>query len=219
MITFVTRRSFPAGSLARLAAPLASEAQPAGMIHRIGFLHPSSPSSTVDSGYAKIFQQELAALGYIDGQNLTIDYRWGEGDSGRLLASAADLARRDVALIVAPNNPAIVAAKQATSTIPIVMAIAVDPIGQGFVTSFARPGANITGLTWSQGPEVAGKNLELLKEVVRHLSRVGGLVDGNLSGIAAYTRAATEAAQKLRLSLRLAEFRRSPGPGHACHAA
>ena len=201
------RRTFLIGTGAViLAAPLAVDAQQAGT-YRIGFLHPSSSSSAVDSTYAKVFEQELNALGYINGKNLTIEYRWADGDTGRLLSSAADLVQRQVAVIVAPNNPAIVAAKLATSTIPIVMAIAVDPIGQGFVASFARPGANITGLTWSQGPEVAGKNLELLKDVVPHLSRVGGLVDGTLQGIAAYTRAATEAAEKLRLSLRLAEFR------------
>jgi len=80
---------------------------------------------------------------------------------------AADLLRRDVALIVAPNNPAIAAAKRATSTAPIVMAIAVDPIGQGFFASFARPGGHVTGLTWSEAPGIAGKNIELLKEVAR----------------------------------------------------
>src|SRR5215470_7977624 len=97
-----------------VAAPLAASAQEPKQ-HRIGFLNPSSASSPGDSGYAKVFQRELAALGYINGQNLAIEYRWAEGDAGRLSALAADLVRRDVALIVAPNNPAIAAAKQATS--------------------------------------------------------------------------------------------------------
>src|SRR5215813_10987131 len=200
------RRRFLQVTAGGLAAARAADAEEP-RLHRIGFLHPSSASSPVDSGYAKVFQQELSALGYTDGQNLAIEYRWAEGDPGRLAAMAADLVRRDVALIVAPNNPAIAAAKQATSTTPIVMAIAVDPIGQGFIGSFARPGGNITGLTWSQAPDVAGKNIELLKEVAPHVVRIGGLVDATLPAIAAYTRAASEAAQKLRMSLRLAEFR------------
>jgi putative tryptophan/tyrosine transport system substrate-binding protein len=211
----ISRRDLLKGAAAGVCAvPCvagAIEARP----YRIGFLHASSPSAVVDATYASIFERELEVLGYIEGQKVTIEYRWAEGNAERLLALAAELVRREVAVIVAPNNPAIAAAKQATATIPIVMAIAVDPIGQGFISSFAKPGGNITGLTWSQGSEVAGKNLELLKDVVPRLSRVGGLVDGTFQGIVAYTRAAIDAAQKLRLVLRPVEFRAASDLEHA----
>jgi putative ABC transport system substrate-binding protein len=133
------RRSFLAVLVSGVVAPLAGEAQPAGKVWHIGFLHPGSPAAAADQRYADILRQELRALGYVEGHNLVIEYRWGEGSQERLREFASDLVKREVAVIIAPNNPAIIAAKHATTTIPIVTAVAVDPVGQGFIASFAKP--------------------------------------------------------------------------------
>jgi len=201
------RRTFLAllpGSL--LAAPLAAEGQQASKVWRIGFLHPGSAAAAADQRYADVFRQELRALGYVEGQNLVIEFRWGEGSPERLRELASDLVRREVAVIIAPNNPAIIAAKHATATIPIVAAVAVDPVGQGFIASFAKPGGNVTGLTYTLEFEVAGKNLELLKELLPRLSRVEGLVDATLPGIAKYRAGAVAAARRLSLAFSTVEF-------------
>jgi putative ABC transport system substrate-binding protein len=191
-----------------LGTPLAAGAQPPGHVWRVGFLHPGSPTAIADRTYVDIFRRELRDLGYVEGQNLTIEYRWGEERDDRLPELALDLVKRGVAVIVAPNNPAIIAAKNATRTIPIVTAVAVDPVGQGLIKSFARPGGNVTGVTYTQGFEVAGKNLELLKEALPRLSQVAGLVDTTLPGVAAYKRAAAEVAPRLGLVFAPIEFRR-----------
>ena len=200
------RRTFLAGTPALLAAPLAAAAQPAGKVWRIGFLHPGSAAAAADQSYADVLRQELRALGYVEGQNLVIEFRWGEGSPERLREFASDLVRREVAVIIAPNNPAIIAAKHATTTIPIVAAVAVDPVGQGLIASFAKPGGNVTGLTYTQEFEVAGKNLELLKELMPRLSRVAGLVDTTLPGIAKYRASAVAAAHRLGLAFSTVEF-------------
>jgi putative ABC transport system substrate-binding protein len=204
----MTRRTFLCGLTGAFAVQRAAEAQQTGKVWRIGFLHPGSRAADADQGYADVLRQELRALGYIEGQNLIIEYRWAEDSSERLREFASDLVRREVAVIVAPNNPAIFAAKHATTTIPIVTAVAVDPVGQGFIASFPKPGTNITGVTYTQGFEIAGKNLELLKEFMPRLSRVAGLVDATLPGIAAYRAAAVAAAQRLSLAFSTIEFHR-----------
>jgi len=152
-----------------LAFGLVAEAQQAGKVPRIGFLSGSPPSSI--KARTEAFRQGLRDLGYVEGKNIVIEWRSGEGKRDRFPAVAADLVRLKVDLIVTAGPLVTRAAKQATSTIPIVMAQDPDPVGNGFVASLARPGGNITGLS-SLAPGLTGKQLELLKEIVPKLSRV-----------------------------------------------
>jgi len=166
------RRTFlamvPAGLL---VAPLAARAQPAGKVPRVGFLLGFSPgpSREVDA-----FQRGLRELGYIEGQNIAIDYRYARGQVERLPELAAELVRLNPDVIVAPYTPPALAAKRATSMIPIVFAGVADAVGAGLIANLGRPGGNITGLT-STGAELGGKRLELLKQVISKASRVAVL--------------------------------------------
>ncbi len=155
-----------------LGAPLAAEAQAPAKVPRIGFLSSRSPTETAP--YLGVFRQGLRELGYVEGQNIAIEYRFAEGRPERLPALAAELVRLKVDVMVTTASPAPQAAKQATSTIPIVFAASGDPVSEGLVASLARPGGNITGLS-SISPEVVGKQLELLKEVAPQVSRVAVL--------------------------------------------
>jgi putative tryptophan/tyrosine transport system substrate-binding protein len=149
---------------------ICGEAQQPGKIFRIGFL-----DSSTASGIAVLvdaFRQELHKLGWIEGKNITIEYRFAEQKPERLPELAADLVRLKVDLIVVSGGPVPLAAKKATATIPIVMTIAVDPVGAGLVASLARPGGNITGLS-ALSPELNSKRLEVLKDAVPKLARVG----------------------------------------------
>src|SRR5215831_2584725 len=151
------RRTFLAGTGAvLLAAPLAVEAQQAGKVHRIGYLGTSPPSGTAAPLW-NAFLQGLRDHGYVEGQNLVIERRYSEGKAERLPDLAAELVRLRIELIVAPSTPAAHAAKQVTSTTPIVTVVAGDPIATGLVQSLARPGGNVTGLT-AQGPDLSGKS-------------------------------------------------------------
>jgi putative ABC transport system substrate-binding protein len=149
---------------------LSADAQQTGKMFRIGFL-----DGTTASGMAVLvdaFRHELSKLGWIEGKSITIDYRFAEGKSDRLPALAADLVRLKVDLIVVVGTAAALAAKHATTTIPIVTASSDDPVGAGLVASLARPGGNITGLS-TLAPELNTKRLEILKDAVPNLSRVG----------------------------------------------
>jgi len=146
-----------------------AEAQQPTKIPRIGYLSGSSPSTS--PARRKAFQQGLHELGYVEGKNMIIEWRFAEEKFDRLPALAAELVRLKVDIIVTAGPQATRPAKQATSTIPIVMAQDPDPIGDGFVASLARPGGNITGLS-SLAPELSGKQLELMKEIVPKLSHV-----------------------------------------------
>jgi len=152
-----------------LAFGLIAEAQQPKKVPRIGYLSGSPPFSIAERTEA--FRQGLRELGYMEGKNIVIEWRSGEGKRDRFPAVAADLVRLKVDLIVTAGPLVTRAAKQATSTIPIVMAQDPDPVGNGFVASLARPGGNITGLS-SLAPGLTGKQLELLKEIVPKLSRV-----------------------------------------------
>jgi putative tryptophan/tyrosine transport system substrate-binding protein len=152
-----------------LALSFPAQAQQPKKVPRIGFLSGSPPSSIKASTEA--FRQGLRDLGYVEGKNIVIEWRSAEGKRDRLPALAADLVRLKVDLIVTAGPLVTRAAKEATSTIPIVMAQDPDPVGNGFVASLARPGGNITGLS-RLAPELSGKQLELLKEIVPKLSRV-----------------------------------------------
>ena len=171
------RRGFIVGAAAVLVAPLAAAQQP-NQVPRIGLLSGSSPSSVASR--IEAFRQGLHELGYVEGQNIVIEYGYADGKPDRLPALAADLVRLKVNLIVTGGPAPTRAAKAATSTIPIVMALDPDPVGNGFVASLARPGGNITGLS-IVAPELSGKRLELLKEILPKLARVAAV--GNLSDL------------------------------------
>jgi putative tryptophan/tyrosine transport system substrate-binding protein len=155
-----------------LAFRVAVEAQQPKKVPRIGYLSVSSPSAM--STRTEAFRQGLRELGYVEGKNIVIEYRYAEGKFDRLPALAAELVRLKVDIIVTAGPPATRSAKEATVTIPIVFAQDGDPVASGFVASLARPGGNITGLS-TLAPELSGKRLELLKEIVPRLSRVAVL--------------------------------------------
>ncbi len=167
-----TRRAF-IGTLAGglLTAPLAAEAQQAAKIARIGYL---STNLATAPHLPEAFRQGLHDLGYVEGRNVVIEYRDAEGKFERLPALAAELVALKVDVILAPTTLAAVAAKQTTRTLPIVFAAAADPVGSGLVTSLARPGGNVTGLSILL-PELVGKSLEHLKQVVPGVNRVAVL--------------------------------------------
>jgi putative ABC transport system substrate-binding protein len=157
-----------------LAQPLAAEAQQAAKVFRIGILGHFPPTEPEVSRLWEGFLQGLRELGYVEGQNIVIERRYSEGRFERLPALAAELVGLRVDLILATATPGAVAAKQATSTIPIVMTHHSDPVGTGLVASLAKPGGNITGLSLLS-PEIAVKRLDLLKQVVPKISRVAVL--------------------------------------------
>jgi len=172
----IGRRTFLAGTGAvLLAAPLAADAQQAGKVPRIGFLAAAAPSDV--SARLDAFRQGLRALGWVEGQNIVIDYRFAEGRYDRLPDLAAELVRLKVDIIVSVASQGVAAAKNATETIPIVMISVGDPVGLGFVASLARPGGNVTGSSFSVGLEIVGKGLELLKETVPKVRRVAILLN------------------------------------------
>ena len=188
-----------------LAAPLAIEAQPPAKVHRIGWLGVGSPP--VAGHLVEAFRQGLREVGYVEGKDIVIEYRWAEGRFERLPELAADLVRLKVDVVFAVNMPAVLAARDATKTIPLVTAAAVDPVESGLVASLARPGGNITGLTTNAGPEIVGKQLELLKEAVPKVSRVAVLWNPNNRAAGPSLREAEVAARSLKLQLQLLEVR------------
>jgi putative ABC transport system substrate-binding protein len=163
------RRSFITLLGGAAAWPLAARAQQVGKLPTIGFLGSATP--LVESQRVAAFVQRLRELGWIENRNVAIEYRWGEGRDERFAEIAAEFVQLKVDLIIAPTTPAATAAKQATSTIPIVFVGAGDPVGTGLVASLGRPGGNVTGLSL-QTPETSAKRLELLREVVPNLRRL-----------------------------------------------
>jgi putative ABC transport system substrate-binding protein len=177
--------------------------QPVKKTPRIGFLWASrGPSPDARTG----IHQGLRKLGYIDGQNITIEYRYAQGKFERLPVLAAELVRLHVAVIVTGGSTATRAAKEATSTIPIVMTNDNDPVASGFVTSLARPGGNITGVSTLR-PEISGKRLELLKEVLPGLSRVAVLGASDNPGNPQALSEAEQAATALKIQLQYLDIR------------
>jgi len=192
-----------------LAAPLTARAQPAVSLPRIGYLAPGYPSDPrVGERFLQAFRQGLRQLGYVEGQNIVIEFRSAEGKYDRLSALATELIRFKVNVIVAPASPATQAAKQATKTIPIVMVNVADPVATGFVASLARPGGNVTGLSLML-PELVAKQLELLKEVVPKVSRVALLWNPANPSNAPLVQHAQDAARALKVLLQLLEARDS----------
>jgi putative tryptophan/tyrosine transport system substrate-binding protein len=193
--------------LSLLAAPLAAEAQQATQVHRIGFLHPGL--SLPEPPNLEALRQGLREMGYVEGQNLVIASRYAEGREERLPDLAAELARLKVDVIVAGGGAVVIRAAQgATRTIPIVMAGTSDPVAEGLVASLARPGGNITGLSYLTA-EIPGKRLELLKEAVPQSTRIAVLVNPASALYEPAMHNLTVAAQALGLQLHVVEVRRA----------
>ena len=155
--------------------PSCLRAEQSSKIHRIGFMVTGSLQSPEQRGIIEAFQQGLRERGYVEGQNIVIQYQSADGKIERFTELARELVDHHPDLIVASNTPAALAAKQATTTIPIVVPVMGDPVGDGLVTSLARPAGNITGMTFL-GPELATKRLELLKQALPTMSRVAALL-------------------------------------------
>jgi putative ABC transport system substrate-binding protein len=185
-----------------LAAPLAAEAQQAGRVPLVGYL---SPASARSPGYV-IFRQSLRELGYIDGQNIAFDDKFAHGQATRLPALAIELVRENVDIIVANSPPAIRAVKDATRTIPVVMLTGDDPVRSGYVASLARPGGNITGVTF-RIVDLFAKQMEILKQAAPGLRRVAVLWDPTMPTIKEDLREVRAAAHVLGLQLQVVEVR------------
>jgi putative ABC transport system substrate-binding protein len=185
-----------------VALCVSAEAQQPQQMAQIGFLSArSGPFSALVA-----FQEGLRDLGWVSGQQIEINYRYAGNDLDKLSLFAADLVRRKVEVIVAgPDNWPTIAAKRATKTIPIVMVGVVDPVSNGLVGSIARPGANVTGVTYEVTREQAGKNLELLKEAVPAISRVALLGNPNDPTHSLYSKEAERAAYVLGVTIQFAE--------------
>jgi len=181
-----------------------AEAQQTKKVPRIGFLSATSPSSI--SARLEAFRQGLSELGYVEGKNVVIEYRYAEGKLDRLSELAAEVVRLKVDVIVTVSPPATRVVKEATVTIPIVMAFDDDPVGSGLVVSLARPGGNITGLS-TLYPEISGKQLELLKEIVLGLSRVAVLGNSTQPGNAQALREIEFAAGAFGVQLQYLDVR------------
>jgi putative ABC transport system substrate-binding protein len=198
----MTRLAVALVSFALLAAPVVGESQQPAKVPHIGVLADLSLSSP----NAQAFRQGLRELGYVEGQNLIIEYRSGEGKEDRLAKLAAELVQLKVAVIAALDPPAAEAAKNATRTIPIVMRATSDPVEAGLVASLARPGGNITGL-YSIAEELIGKRLELLKEVHPEITRVAVLWNPDWPGATRWFKETESAARGLGLQLQSLEVR------------
>jgi len=192
------RRQFIAGLGSAAAWPLAARAQQA-TLPVVGFVNPGSADAGADNIAA--FRKGLGETGYVDGQNATVEYHWLEGQYDRLPALMADLVRRRVAVIATPSDTATLAAKTATTTIPIVFSVAQDPVKLGLVASLARPGGNATGINFFGG-EVVAKRLGLLHELVPKAVRVAVLINpANAASAETTLRQVQEAARIFRLQM------------------
>ncbi len=184
-----------------VALPPTSAQQPA-KVPRIGFLFPATVSPAIEG-----FRQGLRDLGYVEGQNIALELRWAEGKLERFPDLAVELVRLKVDVIVVSSTPGAVAAKRAITTIPIVFVLVADPVASGLVASLARPGGNLTGLSWFVGPETVGKFLQLLKESVPKVSRVAVLSEPAHPMHATYVRETEVAARALGVKLQILEVR------------
>jgi putative ABC transport system substrate-binding protein len=199
------RRAFIALLGGAAAWPLTARAQQAGKLPSIGFLGEST--SLAQSERTTAFIQRLRELGWIEDRTVAIEYRWAEGRSERFAEIATEFVRLKVDVIVTSSTPAVTAAKRATSVIPIVFAIAADPVGTGLVASLARPGGNVTGLS-IQSTDLAAKRLALLREVVPSLRRLAIMTNLGNSASALETGEVQAAARALGLEANTVEIRR-----------
>jgi putative tryptophan/tyrosine transport system substrate-binding protein len=187
-----------------LALGVIAQAQQPNKVPRIGFLSLSSPAAL--AARIEAFRQGLRELGYVEGKNIVIEYRYAEGKLERIRALSAELVHLKVNIIVTAGPSATRPAKEATSTIPIVMAFDTDPVANGFVASLARPGGNITGLS-TLSPEISGKQLEFLKEIVPKLSRVAVFGSSIAPGNAQALKEIEVAAEAFGVKLQYLEVR------------
>jgi len=200
------RREFLGVLCGATAWPLAARAQQPGKRPTIGFL--GATTAAAQSEWTAAFAERLRELGWIEGRTVAIEYRWAEGRSERLAELAAELVRLKVDVILTHNTPPVLAAEQATSVIPIVFATAADPVGTGVVAGLARPGGNVTGLS-SESTDLAGKRIELLREVVPALRRFAILANPDNPYVALEVREEQVAARTLGLEVALFEIRRA----------
>ena len=186
-------------------APLATHAQQTGRIYRIGYL--STPTRKSVERALESFLSALRKLGWVEGKNLLIEYRWADGNIERLPALATELVGLKVELIVAPAVAAVRAAKNATSSIPIVMIFPNDPVASGLVASLRRPGGNVTGTAGSAGNEILGKQLQLLKEIVPRSSSVTFLWNAASTESQLHLKELEVAGRALRIEIRSLKVR------------
>jgi len=188
---------------AAAALSLEARADQAGRPPTIGFLGANKPS--IQKEWVDAFVKRLNELGWVEGRSVTIEYRWAEGRAERSPALIAELVKLKVGVIVTHGTANVAVAKRATTDIPIVFAAVSDPVGNKLVTSLAQPGGNITGLS-NEAPDLAGKRLELLREVIPNLRRVGILANIGGGASPSEARDATEAARNLGLEVAMAEI-------------
>jgi putative ABC transport system substrate-binding protein len=198
MTSPISRRRFAMGGALLLATPSVGPAQPAAKVYRIGFLGSTSPKS--HGIFLDAFRRALQERGYVEGKNLAIESRWAEGDYGRLPGLAEDLVRLNVDLILTHGTPGGRAAKAATTSIPIVIAILGDAVATGLVQSLAHPGGNLTGLSFFFA-ELNAKRVEILKEAVPTLKRVAVLMNGANPGNVVTFEATARLARTLGLEI------------------
>ena len=199
-------RAAAAVALLLAVQPGAAVAQPASKVPRIGYISPGSPSNPARVARLEAFRQGLREQGYVEGQDIVIDTRWAHGNYDRYAEIVADLVRLKVDVLVTVGATGSQAAKRATKTIPIVMTVVNDPLGGGLVESLARPGGNLTGLSM-MAPDLVGKQLQVLTEIVPKLSRVALLWNPASPGSAPQVRVAETVAPTLGLRLQLLEAR------------
>jgi len=187
-------------------APLAVGAQPAGKVYRIGFL--GNSTAALEADLVGPFREGLRELGYVEGQNIVIEYRWAEGKYERFPALIAELLAQRVEVIVTAGTPASLAVKKATTSVPLVMVAVGNPVATGLVASLARPGGNITGSS-STSEELEGKRLELLRQVIPKLSHVAVFWNPENPTLMTSLREMRAAAQVLRIKVQVLEVRTS----------
>jgi len=197
-----------------VAAPLAAEAQQAGKVPRIAYIRAEAPPAAD----IEAFRQGLREHGYVEGKNIVVEYRWADGNEERLRAIVAELIRVKVDLIVASAPAAARAAKEAATTIPIVMVLVADPVAFGFVASLARPGGNVTGFAFLL-PELSGKRLQLLKDAIPKLSRVAVLWNAANPYKAFDLKEVQAVAEALRVAVETLPVRGPDDFAHAFEAA
>ena len=205
----MNRRAFVTGLGAVLAAPISAEGQPAGKVQTIGLLSPPP------GPYVAAFEEALRQLGYVRGSNIVFETRSTRIGEELLPGAVADLLRLNVAVIVTGPNVFIEAARKATTSVPIVMVYGRDPVARGYITSLARPGGNITGLTWESAPEIFGKHVELLSEVSYRLSHIAAIVHPSSAWQGPGAKAAEDAAKRRGITLQYVQVRTASDVGAA----
>jgi ABC-type uncharacterized transport system substrate-binding protein len=203
----VDRRTFIGAAAALLTLPLAVEAQQAGKVPRIGLLAQNRAETSEPSRAA--FRQALRERGWVDGQNIVIEVRFADGKVDLFPALVSELIRLKVDIIVTTSSGTTWAAKNATQSIPIVMAASANALGEGLVANLAHPGGNVTGMTFLAGPEIAGKQLQLLKEVAPAASRIAVLTNPTNRSHAGFSREVKVAARSLGAQVQVLE---APSP-------